>query len=202
MVQFLKRMFTNTFLSESSLRKKSKNDPIQQGTGWVMRSLKANDRRCRGWLWDYQRWFWIPFNESPMRIWSCAKAESKSMNITNALIILLVLDPLLKIKVYSIRKSAPRFLLSPCWSRSFVEVTALAALKTESIIESILPCIVDYPNLFLRLARLGEHQFGCGGPLFAPLPNIRSIAAISFSNNCQIASFVVLQTTQNHRWYI
>ena len=134
-----------------------------------------------------------------MRIWSRAKAESKSMNITNALIILLVLDPLLKIKVYSIRKSAPRFLLSQC--RSFVEVTALAAPKTESI-ESILPCIVDYPNLFLRLARLGEHQFWCGGPLFAPLPNIWSIAAISFSNNCQIASFVVLQTTQNHRPYI
>ena len=201
MVQFLKRMFTNIIPSESSLRKKSKNDPIQQGTGWVMRSLKADDRRCRGRLWDYQRWFWIPFNESPMRIWSRAKAESKSKNITKALIILLVLNPLLKIKVYPIRKSAPRFLLSPCWSRSFVEVTALAALKTESI-WSILPCIVDYPNLFLRLARLGEHQFWCGGPLFAPLPNIRSIAAISFSNNCQIASFVVLQTTQNHRRYI
>ena len=201
MVQFLKRMFTNIFPSESSLRKKSQNDPIHQGTGWVRRSLKADDRRCRGWLWDYQRWFWIPFSESPMRICSRAKAESKSMNITNALIILLVLDPLLKIKVYSIRKSAPRFLLSPCWSRSFVEVTALAALKTESI-ESILACIVDYPNLFLRLARLSEHQFWCGGPLFAPLPNIRSIAAISFSNNCQIASIVVLQTTQNHRRYI
>ena len=199
-------MFKKKLPSESSLRKKSKNDLIQQGTGWVMRSLKADDRRCRldcrGWLWCYQMWFWIPFNESPMRIWSRAKAESKSKNITNkALVILLVLDPLLKIKVYSIRKSAPRFLLSPCWSRSFVEVTALAALKTESI-ESILACIVDYPNLFLRLARLGEHQFWCGGPLFAPLPNIRSIAAISFSNNCQIASIVVLQTTQNHRRYI
>ena len=166
-------MFKKKLPSESSLRKKSKNDLIQQGTGWVMRSLKADDRRCRGRLWDYQRWFWIPFNESPIRIWSRAKAESKSMNITNALIILLVLDPLLKIKVYSIRKSAPRFLLSQC--RSFVEVTALffSALRTESL-ESILPCIVDHRNLFLRHARLGEHQYWGSGQLFAPPPNIQN----------------------------
>ena len=48
-----------------------------------------------------------------------------------------------------------------------------SALRTESL-ESILPCIVDHRNLFLRHARLGEHQYWCSGQLFAPLPNIQS----------------------------